>query len=310
MVDMAKSWGCITLLICFLAACGSPSETANLPTLAQLPTATMTEEAPPTLPATFTLTPTDTETPTPTLSATLSITPSATITETATATPTDTATFTPAPPDNEAINQLIALAEQATILPPDFLPAFTPGAVEIGTPGTVQFVTPGSVTCAYPPPGGFGAVYVADPTLAQQLGCPQGAPPITTSTSSASQPFERGSMIWLQGAPNLIYALGSNGRFQRFDDTYNPNADPFSGGETPPSGLREPVRGFGKVWRQYPNVRGDLGWALADESGGSATTLRFDRGQMLYLPQRGEILTLVEDPGGLTGNGRSFAGSA
>jgi hypothetical protein len=30
---------------------------------------------------------------------------------------------------------------------------------------------------------------------------------------------------------------------------------------------------------------------------------------MMYIPQRGEILVLVEDPGGLTGAWRSFAGS-
>jgi len=175
-----------------------------------------------------------------------------------------------------------------------------------GTPGAVQVVTPPAVTCTNPPPGGFGAIYLADTTLAQQLGCPLGQP---LPMNSASQMFERGSMLWLQGGPSLIYALFGSGRFQRFDDTYNPNVDPVSGGETPPPGLREPVRGFGKVWRQYPNVRGDLGWALTDESGGSATSQRFDRGQMIYLPQRGEILALVEDPGGLTGAWRSFVGS-
>jgi hypothetical protein len=230
-------------------------------------------------------------------------TPSATITDTATATPTDTATFTPAPPDNEAINQLIALAEQATVLPPGFLPAVTPGVVQpVST-------APVSATCPFPPPGGFGAVYLADPTLNQQLGCPIGQPPNVTTSTSATQVFERGSMMWLQGVPNLIYALFNSGRFQRFDDTYNPNADPFTGGETPPPGMREPVRGFGKVWRQYPNVRADLGWALSEEMGNTATLQRFDRGQMLYLPQRGDILVLVEDPGGLTGAWRAIPGS-
>jgi|FLYN01.1.fsa_nt_gi hypothetical protein len=298
---MTKPWGWIALLICFLAACETPSETAGLPTLAQLPTETMTPTGPPTLPPTFTLTPTDTETPAATFTPTLSVTPSATITDTATPTPTDTPTFTPAPPDNEALMLLVELAEQATILPPDF---------QIGvTPGVVQVVTPPAVTCQFPPPGGFSTVYLADPTLAQQLGCPVGQPPVATPVNSASQLFERGSMFWIQGGPSLIYALFNNGRFQRFDDTYNPNADPFSGGETPPPGLREPVRGFGKVWRQYPNVRADLGWGLTDEAGGSATMQRFERGLMLYLPQRGEILALVEDPGGLTGTWRSFVGS-
>ena len=298
---MVKNHGWIILVLLFLAACSTPSETAELPTLIQLPTATVTDTPLPTLPATFTLIPTETETPTATVSSTVSVTPSATITETATPTPTDTPTFTPAPPDNDAIAQLIQLAEQATILPPEFMAGVTPGTVLPGMTPT------GATACAFPPPGGFGVAYLADLTLAQQLGCP--LPTGVTSASTASQVFERGSMLWLQGAPNLIYALFNTGRFQRFDDTYNANADPFNGGETPPPGLREPVRGFGKVWRQYPNVRADLGWGLADEVGGNSTGQRFDRGQMIYLPQRGEILVLVEDPGGLTGTWRAVAGS-
>jgi hypothetical protein len=303
---MAKTYGWLIPVIFCFAACSTPSETVELPTLIQLPTATLTDTPLPTLPATFTLIPTETETPTATVSATVSVTPSATITETATPTPTDTPTFTPAPPDNDAIAQLISLAEQATILPPEFMAGVTPGAVLPGTtPGIVP--TTGITVCAFPPPGGFGTAYLADPALAQQLGCP--LPTGVISTTSAAQVFERGSMLWLQGAPNLIYALFNTGRFQRFDDTYNANADPFNGGETPPPGLREPVRGFGKVWRQYPNVRADLGWGLADELGGTSTAQRFDRGQMIYLPQRGEILVLVEDPGGLTGTWRTMAGS-
>jgi hypothetical protein len=294
---------CPLILIALLfAACGTPQESADLPTLAEFPTASATTRPSETLPATFTLIPTETETPTATPTGTLSITPSATITDTPTSTPTDTPTFTPAPPDNDAISALVELAAQATILPPDFvIPPQTPGALPVSTP------LAGS--CSFPPPGGFNAVYISDPTLAQQIGCPLGAPPTPASYSSAYQPFERGGMIWLQGAPNLIYVLSNNGRFQRFDDTYNASTDPISGGETPPSGLREPVRGFGKVWRQNPNIRADLGWGVTDELGNNATILRFDRGQMMYLPQRGEILVLVEDPGGLTGSWRAFAGS-
>ncbi len=301
MGSMAKT-SLMLLIVLILTACsGAATESANLPTVAQLPTLTPTSTSRPTLPPTFTLTPTDTDTPTPTLTATVSVTPSATITDTPTATPTETATFTPAPADNDAISMLVELAAQATILPPDFLAGVTPGALPA--------ITPAAVTCQYAPPGGFNTVYASDAALAQQLGCPLGQPPLAASVSSAYQGFERGSMLWLQGAPNVIYALSNSGRFRRFDDTFNPNADPFNGGETPPQGLLEPVRGFGKVWRQYPDVRSDLGWALADEAGASATIQHFERGQMVSLPQRGEIIVLIEDPGGLTGAWRSFAGS-
>lgn len=130
------------------------------------------------------------------------------------------------------------------------------------------------------------------------------------SVSSASQIYEHGGMFWLQGPPSAIYALQGTGRFQRYDDTYDANTDPFSGGETPPNGLREPVRGFGKVWRSNPDVRNGLGWATSDEGGGASPIQLFDRGQMVYLPQRGEIIIMAFDPGGVTGTWRAFAGSA
>jgi hypothetical protein len=116
-------------------------------------------------------------------------------------------------------------------------------------------------------------------------------------------------MVWLQGPPPSIYALFSTGRFQRYDDTYDANTDPVSGGETPPPGLKEPVRGFGKVWRNNPEVRTSLGWAVDDESGAQGTLQVFERGQMFYLPQRGLIYILINDPGGTTGSWQAIPGS-
>jgi hypothetical protein len=200
------------------------------------------------------------------------------------------------------VSSLLALAAQATILPQNMVqPAFVPTTVVAGS------VLPAPTACAVPPGGGFGTVFASDATLIQLIGCPVGSP---VSVSSASQNFEHGGMFWLQGPPSVIYALLGSGRFQRYDDTYNATTDPFSGGETPPNGLREPVRGFGKVWRSNPEVRGGLGWATTDETGNTATILLFDRGQMVHLPQRGEIIIMSFDPGNVTGNWRAVAGSA
>ena len=35
----------------------------------------------------------------------------------------------------------------------------------------------------------------------------------------------------------------------------------------PPEGRYQPIRGFGKVWRENPQVREQLGWAIAPEQG-------------------------------------------
>ena len=112
-------------------------------------------------------------------------------------------------------------------------------------------------------------------------------------------------MIWVSGP---IFVLFSDGRYRRFDDTFAAGIDPESGGEIPPAGLLEPVRGFGKVWRSNPDVRGGLGWALAAEAGGSAAMQRFERGWMIDLSQRSDVLIFTEDPGGASGTWQSLPG--
>ncbi len=290
----------VLIMLSLLAACaGQPApEAAELPTLAALPTAAPTDSPTPPTPS---ATPTTTFTAAPTATATPSVTPSATITDTPSPTATATPTITPMPlptADNEGIAALAALALRATIVPLPTLPPAPPAFIPTGAPLTTA--------CPAPPPGGFGALTAADPTLTALIGCPVGVP---LPVSSAAQPYERGGMLWLAGPPPAVYALFNTGRFSRYDDTYNPNTDPFSGGEAPPPGLVEPVRGFGKVWRTFPEVRAGLGWALADEAGATATVLFFERGQMVYLPQRGEIVTLANDPGGAGGTWRAAAGS-
>ncbi len=88
---------------------------------------------------------------------------------------------------------------------------------------------------------------------------------------AAEQRFEGGRMIWLE-AVDAIYVFydepppGSEGA-QRFRDAWTP-AEPDSDPTIlPPAGLYQPVRGFGKVWREFPRVRERLGWALAPEQG-------------------------------------------
>ncbi len=276
----------LVTLVVMLAACGSntPQDTAGLPTLAELPTQIPTIPPTETQPveATAEIVPIDTATETATPTVTLTVTPSATITDTPTptftATPPATATEIPTA-DNEGLVALALMALNATVLPqtaPQTVPPTLPGGV-IPIPTTV------TTNCVYPPPGGFGTIFLSNPALVQQIGCPVGAPPVTASELSAVQGYERGQMVWLQGPPTSIYALFSTGRFQRYDDTYDANTDPVSGGETPPSGLKEPVRGFGKVWRTYPEVRTGLGWAVDDESGAQATVQVFERGQMIFL---------------------------
>jgi hypothetical protein len=298
------------LFALLLTACGGesgPQVVGELPTLAQLPTETHTPTQPPetwTLTPVPSLTPTETETSAPTSTATPTVTPSATITDTPSPTPTPTPTITPTnppPADNEGILSLMLLALQATVLPPDVVQPVIGATAPI--PGVTQLPP---TTCMVQPTGGFGTIFASDPSLVTQIGCPVGT---TASISSATQLYERGNMVWLAGPPPVIYTLFNTGRFNRYDDTYNANVDPFSGGEPAPNGLIEPVRGFGKVWRSNGDVRSNLGWATVDEAGATSTIQLFDRGQMVSLPQRNEIVIMIFDPGNVAGTWRVVSGN-
>ncbi|MCB9452946.1 MAG: hypothetical protein H6672_16010 [Anaerolineaceae bacterium] len=296
-------WLALLSLVALAAACGSnpPDESAALPTLAQLPTLTATQTP---LPHTATATPSATSTPSDTPTVTLTVTPSLTITDTPTSTPTNTPTITPTPlptADNEAVLSLVDLAKQATVLPQQPLVPTASGAIPAVS-------TSPATSCAFLPPGGFGLIFTTDPTLIQQIGCPLGSPPVTASLASAAQSYERGFMVWVAGSPGTIYTLFGTGAYQQFPDTYTDGVDPASGGESPPAGLIEPVRGFGKVWRTYPNVRDGLGWATNAEAGAQSTVQQFERGWMMALPQRGEILILTSDSSGVSGSWRAVPG--
>lgn len=93
--------------------------------------------------------------------------------------------------------------------------------------------------------------------------CPGGAP---IDSAAAEQQFEHGFMLWLE-ANNSVFVFAKDGRFQRYEDTFvegQPENDPSF---VPPENLYQPVRGFGKVWRENLEVREKLGWATGRELG-------------------------------------------
>ncbi|MDX2162401.1 MAG: hypothetical protein SF162_13825 [bacterium] len=179
------------------------------------------------------------------------------------------------------------------------IPATLPPPIGSAPLGTAQ-------PCVNPPPGAINAVLAAEPALSASLGCPIGA---AISTSAASQPFERGTMIYVAGAPGDILVLTSAARFRRYADTWTSGVDPESTGLIPPAGLLEPIRGFGKVWRTNTDVFPTIGWATGGESGTTASLLLFDRGRAIYLPSTNTTYLLINDAGTTeTGSWRSFSG--
>ncbi len=227
-------------------------------------------------------------------SATASVPPTATIAPpTLTATPTETPTphptvgpmGTPIPIHTAGASPTATSGPPtATLWPPTLPPTATSGpptlppATATLTPLSTQ--TPATLsTCRYAVQGNIGTVYTAYYALRNALGCPTAAE--TRIVQAAGQPFEHGALFW-NGDAHLIYLLDSSTTaWFRYTDTWN-DGDPAGGSETPPAGFYEPVRGFGKIWREQPNVRTRLGWATAPESGLSNAGIQpFERGTII-----------------------------
>ena len=124
--------------------------------------------------------------------------------------------------------------------------------------------------------------------------CPLDEP---TISAAAEQPFEGGVMIWLE-ANDSVYVFYKDQRWQRFDDDWSegqPENDPTI---IPPEGLHQPIRGFGKVWREQADVRNELGWALSPELGYESKIqlqeIEEEAGEITFLLTfNGQVFTLV-----------------
>ena len=101
-------------------------------------------------------------------------------------------------------------------------------------------------------------------------------------------------MLW-RADERAIDVLYLNGPWVRYEDTWDdtqPTDDPSL---TPPEGLVQPMRGFGKVWReQLGGPQAQIGWALEPEQGYDMLRQSFDFGDM-YLGLEGEVFILYND---------------
>lgn len=130
------------------------------------------------------------------------------------------------------------------------------------------------------------------------FGC--GAPFPQINVPIAVEQFERGQMIWIQYADKrggwLWVTFYDNTRntiaWELYPDNWH-EGDAVSGGETPPAGLYEPARGFGKLWRENQHVRSVLGWALAPEVGDRGSMQYFQGGSWMLHRQSSDRVLLV-----------------
>jgi hypothetical protein len=131
-----------------------------------------------------------------------------------------------------------------------------------------------------------------DALVAQQIpavGCPEGA---AERVYMARQPFQQGQMIWREDL-QIIYVLTNDGSWLSFDDEFEegqPENDPAL---TPPQNLLQPVRGFGKLWREdLGGSAAAIGWATAPEAGVNATVQEWDNGVLITFDLANRFLLL------------------
>jgi hypothetical protein len=91
-------------------------------------------------------------------------------------------------------------------------------------------------------------------------------------------------MFW-RADTRTIYVLHADGTWASYLDTWDASEPPYDPSLSAPEGLRQPVRGFGKVWReQLGGPQPEIGWALGEERAYTMLWQPFFSGQMLLGP--------------------------
>lgn len=100
---------------------------------------------------------------------------------------------------------------------------------------------------------------------------PAGFPaPIRRQVQVAEQLFQGGRMFWVEQNREIwVMVVTGEGRgdWSVYSDTWVEGEPESDETLTPPDGMYQPVRGFGKLWRTVPNLRDQLGWAVSPEFG-------------------------------------------
>lgn len=94
--------------------------------------------------------------------------------------------------------------------------------------------------------------------------------PTISQIQVAEQVFEHGRMFWVQPTQQIwvmIITGEGHGDWRVYEDTFVDGEPEFDPQIIPPDGMQQPKRGFGKLWRDNPDVRDALGWAITPEFG-------------------------------------------
>jgi hypothetical protein len=90
--------------------------------------------------------------------------------------------------------------------------------------------------------------------------------------NAVGEDFEGGRMLWYAALPGesdqraTIYIIYNDGDWETIPDIWAEGQMVSDPNVVPPAGRFQPVRGFGKVWRENTAIRQRLGWAYEPEA--------------------------------------------
>ena len=186
----------------------------------------------------------------------------------------------------ESIPTLAPTAVPTPVIPTTQPTAQPPQPIATQPPPTAATL-PTPTACGLPvqPP-------LADAWNGDELGC--AITPGSEAISTAYAPFAGGQMLW-RGDTDTIYVFYQDGTWASYPNAWHPGDPELSCGAADP--LTTPIRGFGRVWCDHPEVREALGAMTAAEIGDSASTVQdFVNGTILVAPF-GSLFVLVGEDG-------------
>jgi anti-sigma factor RsiW len=117
----------------------------------------------------------------------------------------------------------------------------------------------------------------ANRDLGRQLGASVGP---EREVMLSEQAFQGGEMLYQADTDTICALVRSNGRWLSFPNTWRPGEVLAPAGPRPP-GTFEPLRGFGKVWRDQPSVKLQLGWPVYEDRSANGTVQAFEHGALV-----------------------------
>lgn len=140
--------------------------------------------------------------------------------------------------------------------------------------------------------GGTALVALLDgiADLQARLGAAKGA---ERAVQLSEQAFQGGAMLRRADGNQVFALIRSNNRWSSYGNTWRPGEVLASAGARPP-GTLEPLRGFGKVWREQPAVKLELGWPVYDERAALGSFQSFAHGTLVRSAY-GVVYALLDD---------------